>query len=353
MRILYVTTAGSSSGGVRQALYLASGMVDRGHDVTFFCPDGASTLFSRLATNITFATLPSSFFAWKLLLESAAGDSAVVHAFHNKAVKAIAMLGTWWRLTGKHIACVAHRGVIYPPNNPLPYLLPGIQCFAVNSQCCLDTLPLLWRKKHGRVIYNGIPASKILPQKKSEDVYKELDLPQDAFIIGCVSNGTHVKGIDILITAFAKAHLSNAYLVLVGGKEGMWDALCKELDIFERTRTVAQTELTADYLQVFSLFVLPSRSESSPNTLLEAMCAGLPALASAVGGIPECIQDKRFLFTSENDDELAAKLHYCANDPALLLESAKQNKEFSKNFHLETKITTMESLYKELLEEQR
>lgn len=355
MRILYVTSSSNASGGSRQALYLASGMTRRGHEVTFFTPAKSMLRSLKEAENVCFADLPDNARLWKKTLESALPQKspAVVHSFHNKATKALALMGTWWRITGKPVACVAHRGVIYPPRNPLPYLLPGIQCFAVNSQACLNTLPLLWRKKVGKVVFNAIPKSKITPTRSREEVRSELDITEDTFVVGCVSNNSPVKGVDVLIKGFAAAKLANATLVLVGVTHENWLPLCEECGIANAVRMVSRTENVADYLNAYDLFVLPSRSESSPNTLLEAMCMGLPAIGSKVGGVPECLEDEALLFPSGDYAQLAEKMRIFYSDPTARQTAAVHNQQFSWHFSLRTKLEAMENIYKTLLSEKR
>ena len=355
MRIFYLTSSTNISGGSRQALYLAQGMQARGHEVAFFIqPHGTLKQLAKPdEAGFAWHDLPESPLAWKATLERAMRpeEPLVVHAFHNKAVKMAALFGTLWRMAGRPVACVAHRGVIYPPRNPLPYLLPGIRCFAVNSRACLDTLPLFWRKSVGRVVPNGIPDSKVTPARSVAEVRASLALPEGATVIGSVGNNEPVKGMEPLIRAFARLASENRVLVLVGLREEKWMPLCHELGIESRVRIVAKTENVADYLQSYSLFVLPSLMESSPNTLLEAFRMGLPAVASRVGGVPECFGDDRLLAEPGNVDDLAAKMAFALDTPGLLAAAAEKNALRGREYALERRIENMESLYASLLEQ--
>ena len=349
MRILFLTSSQNASGGARQALYLAAGMRERGHEVTFFASPASA--LRPLAPEIDWRDLPKSRFRWRKTLEEAIGNKpAVVHAFHNEGVKTLAWCGTLWRLLGRPIACVAHRGVIYRPNNFLPYIAPGIRVFAVNSLACLKTLPLLWRKDAGRVVYNCVPKSKVTPSRSPAEVRAELGVSEETTVVGCVSNNAPVKGLEFLIRAFAKIVKPGMVLCLVGGKSNPWEGLCAELGITDAVRIVLRTERVVDYLQVFDLFALPSLSESSPNTLLEAMCMGLPAVCSNVGGVPECINDPRYLVPPGNADALAAAIASALGDRTALAEAARRNLAFSEQFGVEKKLDIMEGIYTELLE---
>ncbi|CAK7059642.1 MAG: D-inositol-3-phosphate glycosyltransferase [Desulfovibrio sp.] len=354
MRILFITSSKNASGGGRQALYLATGMGARGHDVSFFSP--AESMLRPLAPDVDWRDLPQEHGAWRKTLENAMrpGEPVVVHAFHNKAVKTLAWSGTLWRLQGKPVACAAHRGVIYPPNNPLPYLLPGIRLFAVNSKACLDTLPLLWRKNAGQVVYNCVPDTKITPGRGKDAVREELAIDARTVLLGTVSNNAPVKGLEFLLRAFAAVRCAGKegerrVLCLVGGDAAKWTPLCEELGILSDVRMIPRTERVADYLQLFTLFVLPSLSESSPNTLLEAMRMGLPAVCSNVGGVPECIHDARYLVPPKNAESLAEAINAALADPAALAEAARRNLAFSEQFTVEKKLDVMEGLYADLL----
>jgi glycosyltransferase involved in cell wall biosynthesis len=72
------------------------------------------------------------------------------------------------------------------------------------------------------------------------------------------------------------------------------------------------------HLAETDIFVLPSRSESFPNAILEAMAAGLPVIASGVGGILELIDDGRtgLLVPPGEADALAARIMHLMDDAA-------------------------------------
>lgn len=348
MRIVFLTSSQNASGGARQALYLALGMRERGHEVVFF--SSPASALRPLAPELDWRDLPKSRLRWRKALEAVIGNEpAVVHAFHNEGVKTLAWCGTLWRLLGKPIACVAHRGVIYRPNNFLPYIAPGIRVFAVNSLACLKTLPLLWRKHAGRVVYNCVPKSKVTPFRSPAEVRAELGISAEATVVGCVSNNAPVKGLEFLIRAFAKIVKPGMVLCLVGGRDNRWEKVCAELGIADAVRIVFRTERVADHMQTFDLFVLPSLSESSPNTLLEAMCMGLPAVCSNVGGVPECINDPRYLVPPGDADALAAAIASALGDKAALAEAARRNLAFSEQFGVEKKLDIMEGIYTDLL----
>ena len=76
---------------------------------------------------------------------------------------------------------------------------------------------------------------------------------------------------------------------------------------------------TARLMQVADFLVLPSRFEGLSNALLEAMAAGCPVIASAVGGTPELIEDGRtgLLFAPDSADALSACMARLCADPAL------------------------------------
>jgi glycosyltransferase involved in cell wall biosynthesis len=82
-------------------------------------------------------------------------------------------------------------------------------------------------------------------------------------------------------------------------------------------------------LPAFDVFALPSKTEGTPVTLLEAMAARVPIVAAAVGGIPEILRDRRDarLVTTEGGDavaELAAALLAVLSNRSLAHETAER-----------------------------
>jgi glycosyltransferase involved in cell wall biosynthesis len=71
------------------------------------------------------------------------------------------------------------------------------------------------------------------------------------------------------------------------------DRLAAELGVADRVAFLGEVRDVAAVLRRASLFVLPSRSEGIPLTVLEAMARGLPVVATRVGGLPEVIEDGR------------------------------------------------------------
>ena len=349
MRIILLTSSSSKSGGSRQALYLAQGMQAKGHDVTFFTPD-ASTLRS-LDPQATFWKNLGPKSLWRDNVKAALpkdNSPCIVHAFHNAAVKRLAWWGLFWRSRG--VVAVAHRGVIFRPNNPLPYWSPGIDCFAPNSKACAAILRRMGvGTRRLEVVYNGVPQSRVTPHTEAHSVRQQLGFSADDFVFGTVAGDSHIKGVEPLLRAFAAARLPQAKLVVIGMRQNKWAALCEELHILPQVRILDRIDSVADYLQIMDTFVLPSLSESMPNALLEAILMHLPSICSAVGGVPEILGESGILVPPGSVDSLAEAMRRMVNDTNARNAMHQAAIAQSLNFEQEQRISKLEALYRRLL----
>lgn len=101
--------------------------------------------------------------------------------------------------------------------------------------------------------------------------------------------------------------------------------------------------------------VLPSASESLSNVILESMAAGVPVVASNVGGNPELVtQDRGILFALENVDEAVAAIEMLLQDQARRAELGSNARRFAQaHFRAEGMGEHYEELYTELLAKKR
>lgn len=128
--------------------------------------------------------------------------------------------------------------------------------------------------------------------------------------IGTISELHENKGLDYLIEAFAR--ISSQYkdcgLVIIGDgeKRASLERLIVEKKLQDRVHLLGIIPNAKIYLKAFDIFTLTSRTEALPYSLLEAGFAGLPVLASRVGGIPEIIDsgENGALVEKGNVDEI-------------------------------------------------
>ena len=153
----------------------------------------------------------------------------------------------------------------------------------------------------------------------------------------------------MLFPAFAAANLPQAVLLSVGPNPDNWRGRLQDLGIADQVRMVPKTNQVADYLQLMNFFVLPSLSESQPNTLLEAMRLGLPAGGSAVGGVPELIHNPALLVPANDPAALADLIRRTFDQPELLRIAAQDNTKLSSQFTIQARLEKLENLYAALL----
>ena len=131
----------------------------------------------------------------------------------------------------------------------------------------------------------------------------------------CVCRQVHVKGVDVLLKAFALIHneVPDVSLVVVGDGPLLAEhkALAARLAIAHRVvfkGEVSHSDVPG-FFSTCALFVLPSRSEGFSITLLEAAYHGRPIVCTRVGGSPELISDGINGLLVEPDDPAAMAAH--------------------------------------------
>lgn len=148
-------------------------------------------------------------------------------------------------------------------------------------------------KKNVQVIYNGINLKRIDKQINVGAKKKELGLNRQMKVIGIIARLVPVKNHAALIDAMKIIcrQMDNCHLLIVGDGELRQDLENQVhlLGLDGRISFLGNREDVPEILQILDLFVLCSKSEGFPISVLEAMAAKVPILATSVGGIPEAL----------------------------------------------------------------
>ena len=171
-------------------------------------------------------------------------------------------------------------------------------------------------------VLNGIPVKRFacLPVDQRQRARKELGLADQDLIVGCVGRLVPLKNHKLLLACMPQLLAMHPSLKVVLVGEG---PLRDELSAFAHSLAVSDHVVHAGahadvskLLPALDVFVLPSRTEGLSIALLEACAAGLPIVATAVGGNPEIITDGHTgqLIESEDAEALFSVLHELLSD---------------------------------------
>lgn len=152
------------------------------------------------------------------------------------------------------------------------------------------------------------PFAPVSTKQKSE-LRDRLGFDDRSRVLLCVGRLSHEKGHADLVRAFPRmrelAGDAPLRLVLVGeGPERSRIAqLCGTLNLADAVTIAGHQDDINAYYAIADVFLLPSLREGCPNVLLEAMAAGVPVVATAVGGVPEVVTSGRDAILVKKRDE--------------------------------------------------
>ncbi len=222
----------------------------------------------------------------------------------------------------------------------------------VVSQKDLKTAPALFKKKSVRLIHNGVRPFTLTSRDDARDnISKAVGklVPSDALWVGTISELTRNKGLDTAIRAIAKVPDLSFIIVGAGEERGQLELLAADLKIHERVYFAGFIPDARRLLKAFDIYTLTSQKEGLPYALLEAGLAGLPVIASGVGGIPDIVQNEvsGLLVKRGSVEQVATALQRLKDNPELRQKYAgKLNKHVSENFTFEKMLRETEALYK-------
>jgi glycosyltransferase involved in cell wall biosynthesis len=211
-----------------------------------------------------------------------------------------------------------------------------------------------------RVCHNSVVAPRKLTSDEQQELKNRFKINRDERVMLSVGRLSREKGHADLISAVAHLRdfdpLLKFKLMLVGEgpeQEHLEQAVHK-YDLKERVCFVGHVSDVAPFYSIADVLVLPSHSEGSPNVLLEAMAAGIPIVATSVGGVPEItVAEEHALLVSPHEPQaLARSLHRLLKTPDLANNlGASAQARVEKNFSPQAYVHSLIETYRELLEE--
>jgi glycosyltransferase involved in cell wall biosynthesis len=209
-------------------------------------------------------------------------------------------------------------------------------------------------------IPTGVSLQEFAPREKNRELQAGLQIPDDAFIFGCVAVLRSWKGHLYLLEALKQLIEAGkrAWLVVVG--EGPYReviaAKIADLGLGERVRLAGYQDRVADWFAVMDAVALASyANEGVPQSLLQALAMAKPAVGTAVGGIPEVIvpEETGLLVPPRDAGALALALSALLADPRRGRELGRRGRELvAARFSLEQMAAELEAVYEAVSSEQ-
>jgi glycosyltransferase involved in cell wall biosynthesis len=213
-----------------------------------------------------------------------------------------------------------------------------------------EILPFVKKKLH--LIRNG--AETIAFKEKEEArralaAISEKKMNEKVLWIGTIAELHRNKGLQYAIEAIAKIKEPANFVVIGSGEEARRiHALIQKLKLEHKVFVLGFLPKAPEYLKAFDIFTLTSIKEGLPYAVLEAGQAGLPVVATAVGGIPEIIQNgvSGAVINPRKVGELSRALEYLIRNPdKRKLFGENLEKKVAAEFSMKEMLQKTEALY--------
>ncbi|MGH7494846.1 MAG: glycosyltransferase [bacterium] len=230
-------------------------------------------------------------------------------------------------------------------------------CGAVSTTLIADGIP----RDRITEIPNGVDLSDwpAPAEYSSAAIRQRLNLDREAFVIGNLSHFRPEKGHATFFAAIRRvsAHIPNLKVLALGSGKERIEPLIQQDSILKKIVVVDKVADAREYLPAFDLACLtPTMNEGFSNALIEEMAAGIPVIATDVGGNREAVVEGEtgFIVKPGDDEAITARIIELYHNPELRRTmGAKARKRVEEQFSLEKMLARMENLYRSLLERRK
>jgi glycosyltransferase involved in cell wall biosynthesis len=361
MRIAHVDTGTTWRGGQAQVLALALGLAARGHEAVVFCPEGPLAERGRAAGLCVqrFAARSDLDFVAGLRLAGELRRMApdVVH-LHSARAHAV---GAWAARAAGGLPVVVSRRVDFEvAEHPLSALKYRV---GVDRYLCIS-------EGVRRVLARGgVPAARLRVVPSGIDLGRWRTLPDPAPLrarLGLASGTPVVGNIAALAPHKDQHNLLGAAAALARRRpDARWvvfgeGELRSALEAERRRLGLEQVVLLPGFVErveeamaLLAVFVLSSYLEGLGTSVLDAQAAGVPVVATAVGGVPEMVEDGAtgWLVPARDPAALAAAVEDALAHPREAARRAAAGRVAVARFAIERTVALTEAAYAEVLAE--
>lgn len=204
-------------------------------------------------------------------------------------------------------------------------------------------------------IHSGVDMDRFSKIKEAKGVFKKrLGISDTDLTVGYVGWLMHVKAPHILMDAMMEVweEFPQTLLLFVGKGplENRLKRLAKDRGIDNKVRFLGWRRDIEKIMPALDVFALPSLNEGMGRVLVEAMCCGIPIVASKVGGITELVRngENGYLVEPGNVNSLSHAIKQLLRDERLRERMGKRGKEIAREYSSEGMIQLLSDLYENL-----
>lgn len=298
---------------------------------------------------------------WLRLLRAHRGSLLHLHHVWPSADRYLVPLA---HLAGvRAVVVTEHLGA--PPHSPWQRLLKRWEsarsdAHVTVSQAVADVLAAGYGLSHDslEVVPNGVRPPRARTPEERARVRAAWGAAEGQRVWLAVGRLEEQKGFDLLLDAWAALPAPRPRLVVLGdgSRRAVLEARSREIGLAGEVRFLGETAEADQAYAAADAFILSSRFEGLPLALLEAMCAGLPVVATAVGGVPEATEfGKRARLVAQADSpSLAEAVAEIEAHPEAARQRALAAAPWARErFGLERMVEDYERLYRRALRHAR